>query len=205
MGKRILFLIVILSLSLFARRYVEADLRLRSYDASQIIGSPATMILFGGYKAPLCKFAVSNDGNYLYRDAVGSSCITTINSNGERIICNYNKSVCKRYSEILDYLYNRLSYDSYSQVAQPSFDCRYARAYVEKRMCVNPELARLDRILADRYRVVMRLTHHDRYIKRDEKSWVKRRNRVCDMAGDECIERMIRARIDYLNSIINSF
>lgn len=79
---------------------ITSDIALRKYDATRQVGVPATMVEFGGYKKPVCRLALSNDGRRFYLNEVGSSCTKLTNSKGVKIICNANKSVCKTEDEL---------------------------------------------------------------------------------------------------------
>lgn len=86
--------------------------------------------------------------------------------------------------------------------ATPSFNCDYAKAYVEKRMCSNNILANLDNQLAYEYDKVIKalpLSKAD-ILKEEESKWVRTRNRACDRKNDSCIEKYLHDRIIYLRS-----
>ncbi len=82
------------------------DIQLHGYDASSVIGRPATMVEFGGYSTPKCRLALSDDGKLFYLTMVHSTCRKLTNSKSIRIICNSNKSVCKTRSELSEFVRN---------------------------------------------------------------------------------------------------
>ena len=94
----IIFIFMLINIE--AKEISQKDLNLHTYDASSIIGQPATMVEFGGYSTPKCKLALSNDGKLFYLTKVNSTCQKFINSKGKKIICNSNKSVCKTREEL---------------------------------------------------------------------------------------------------------
>ena len=124
----------------------QSDIRLHSYDASSVIGRPATMVEFGGYSTPKCRLALSDDGRLFYH----STCRKFTNRNGTKIICNSNKSVCKTRSELSAFVTsggNTASNDS----QKPSW-CRSSRLNsTEHTICSNDTLASLDLKLARVY------------------------------------------------------
>jgi len=67
---------------------------------------PAKVISFGGYSTPECKLAISLNGQYFYLKKLNSTCTKFTNSNGDKIICNSNKSVCKTRKELIAYIQN---------------------------------------------------------------------------------------------------
>jgi uncharacterized protein len=80
--------------------------------------------------------------------------------------------------------------------SQPSFDCRKAGNATEKRICADPELARLDRHLATLWRGMIRsFSDQDQVaqIKADQKSWIAGRNDCGD--DSKCIADRYQAQI----------
>jgi uncharacterized protein len=81
--------------------------------------------------------------------------------------------------------------------SQPSFDCQKAGNATERRICADPELARLDRELATLWRGMIRsFSNEDQLaqMKADQKQWIARRN---ECAGDsKCISSRYQAQID---------
>lgn len=68
------------------------------------------MVEFGGIKAPLCKLAISYDGNKFYFKEVNSRCVKMKNSKNVNIVCNIRKKskqqVCKTYKELQEFVIN---------------------------------------------------------------------------------------------------
>lgn len=63
-----------------------------------------------------------------------------------------------------------------------SFDCAIAQSKVEKMVCDNPELSKLDDELAESYRAALREKNKAEATKRAQKSWLKGRDACEDMA-----------------------
>ena len=77
-----------------------------------------------------------------------------------------------------------------------SFDCRKAATFVEKEICTNLVLSKLDDALAENYRMMLASevgaeTRVDQ--KATQKAWMAARNKCTDYA---CIEQAYRKRID---------
>lgn len=84
---------------------------------------------------------------------------------------------------------------------KPSFDCAKATHEAEQLVCKDPELAQLDRNLAEIYSgLLKRKTGAEReQLKGGQNSWVKTRNE-CWKAKDPhaCVQREYQTRIDEL-------
>jgi uncharacterized protein len=98
---------------------------------------------------------------------------------------------------------------SSAQDARPSFDCRRASSDAERAICADPQLARLDRRMAEAYRAVRaRLSAPAREaLARDQRwfigardEWQDNRERAGFRNFDDIAERM-RNRIAFLDSI----
>ncbi len=198
---KIILILILTLMAVDAKRFSQADLNLRKYNGGYINGIPVYDIEFGGYKAPLCHFAISRDGRYFYFSRVGSNCKRFTNSKGIPVICNYNKSVCKTRYEILDFIDS--GYREYQ--IDPGFDCSRARSYVEKRMCANEELARLNRRLNRVYKTTTKLLSPSpsllHKLKDSERKWIKIRDIACKNEPDSCIADMIIERIETLQQV----
>ncbi len=88
-----------------------------------------------------------------------------------------------------------------ARAAAPSFDCAKASHDVEKLICNDAELARLDRSLAELYGTVLSHTPASRQkmLKAEQRGWVKGRNdcwKSDDMRG--CVAAEYKARINEL-------
>ena len=85
--------------------------------------------------------------------------------------------------------------------AEPSFDCSKASHEVEELICKDPQLAALDRSLAERYAVVMKNTPADeqKLLKAQQRGWVKGRN-DCWKSDDQrgCVKDEYEVRISEL-------
>jgi uncharacterized protein len=85
--------------------------------------------------------------------------------------------------------------------ASPSFDCAKASHEVEKLICNDAELAKLDRSLSDLYGTVLKHTPagQQKMLKTEQRGWVKGRN-DCWKSGDMrgCVAAEYKTRIDEL-------
>jgi|GEM_PF-2521525 len=79
-----------------------------------------------------------------------------------------------------------------SQVQAASFDCAKASTKVEKLICANAELSKLDEALAVEYADALKLPDTAN-LKTEQKSWLKGRNQCTD---DTCIQAAYRQRIE---------
>ncbi|WP_333699036.1 lysozyme inhibitor LprI family protein [Rivihabitans pingtungensis] len=77
-----------------------------------------------------------------------------------------------------------------------SFDCQKASSSVEKAICSNPTLGKLDEALAENYRYMMASNIGDgarKDLRQTQRAWVAKRNKCADGA---CIEAAYRSRVD---------
>lgn len=81
----------------------------------------------------------------------------------------------------------------------PSFNCNARLNPAEARICANPELAKLDRNMADVYNWLFTQlpAHKHNELKQDQRNWLPTRNR-CG-TDDSCIQSEILDRTAYLN------
>lgn len=77
-----------------------------------------------------------------------------------------------------------------------SFDCTKSTNKVEKLICSNSELAKLDEDMAKVYEEVRKKTPDEALLKRQQREWLKWRNRCQDIA---CLNERYRQRIVALN------
>jgi uncharacterized protein len=85
--------------------------------------------------------------------------------------------------------------------ASPSFNCAKASGQVEKLICSDAELAKLDRSLADLYSVLLKHTPagEQKQLKAEQRGWVKGRNdcwKSDDVRG--CVKGEYETRINEL-------
>jgi uncharacterized protein len=78
-----------------------------------------------------------------------------------------------------------------------SFDCSKAPLTVEKLICSNNELSQLDDALAEVYSRVSSNTEHEDILKRDQRLWLKDRNKCKDVS---CLHRHYSSRIADIDS-----
>lgn len=78
----------------------------------------------------------------------------------------------------------------------PSFDCGRAQTMTEFAICGNPELARLDRVLADAYAAA--LSRGDATVRDRQRAWLQGRD---DCRGDHgCLAQRMRTRLAELTA-----
>ena len=82
-----------------------------------------------------------------------------------------------------------------------SFDSDKASTFVEKEICTNSVLSRLDDALGENYKLMMASdigADARTAQKAEQKAWLGRRNKCADYS---CIEKLYRARIDEMCEI----
>lgn len=82
---------------------------------------------------------------------------------------------------------------------QASFDCAKAGTRVEKMICSDAAIARLDTTLAARYASVLQMGDDNAYWKQDQRKWMKERNQ-CDQPG--CLVHSYNVRIQDLDQVL---
>lgn len=82
-------------------------------------------------------------------------------------------------------------------VQAASFDCAKAGTKVEKMICDNPEISKLDEELNTAYKAALQDEKQAEAIRQAQKQWMKERN-GCDDA--ECVKRAYEARLHRLSS-----
>jgi uncharacterized protein YecT (DUF1311 family) len=83
-----------------------------------------------------------------------------------------------------------------SASTSPSFDCRKATTAVEKLICSNPDLSKLDVSLAETYKEAV---SKDRSIRDDQRNWHIERNNCADV---DCLKTAYEDRISELTNFI---
>ena len=78
-----------------------------------------------------------------------------------------------------------------------SFDCSKATTKIEKMICSDTELSKLDEELAEAYNEALRKVAYPTDLKREQKEWLKERNLCTDI---ECIGNRYRQRLASLKS-----
>lgn len=80
-----------------------------------------------------------------------------------------------------------------------SFDCGLAKSNIEKMICQNDNISKLDEILADNYRNLLKIYSNSNAIKEWQKKWLRTRNACKDAT---CVEKSYSERISALKSAI---
>lgn len=81
-----------------------------------------------------------------------------------------------------------------------SFDCASASSRIEKQICADPELSKLDDALAADFRAIRRMGFFDSQLK-VQRAWIAKRNACQDK---ECIQELYQSRIAELNEFVNN-
>lgn len=80
--------------------------------------------------------------------------------------------------------------------SKPSFDCAKATTSIEKAICSNPLLGKLDVALAENYKQMMMADlgkGGQANVKAEQRQWVQARNKCQDLT---CLEQSYRKRVD---------
>lgn len=87
-------------------------------------------------------------------------------------------------------------------VAKPSW-CDNAQSYVEKHICKNPDLYKLEADLLQSYRTARegKNKSQETTLKKSQRNWIKERAKVCKSKGDTCIAKYYKQRIATLNDM----
>ena len=80
---------------------------------------------------------------------------------------------------------------------EPSYDCKKAATKIEKMICADAELSKLDQELAVVYKTAMQDTQQSSLILKTQKQWFKQRNRCVDAA---CVKQAYLKRLQKLKS-----
>jgi len=179
------------------------DLTLKVGELVSFGSTDAKIITFGGDATPECKLAISLDGQYFFLTKVQSTCKKLINRYGKKIICNSNKSVCKTRDELRDFVMSSINNNSINtNINKPSW-CKYAKSYVENKICSNKQLSDLDDKLVEAFNKALITVNNPDKLEEKEKEWVKRRDIECNQKGISCIRNKYIKRIRYLNNLKN--
>lgn len=89
------------------------------------------------------------------------------------------------------------------RAAVASFDCGKASTPVERAVCADPELARLDREVAQAYGVRLAAVEAEadkQSIRAAQRRWLQRRDGACKDAAAACLTGVYRVRLDELSA-----
>jgi len=87
-------------------------------------------------------------------------------------------------------------------IPDPSFSCERARSVVEKTICANADLARLDRRLANRFADAMEQSQNFAALRKAQRDWLKKRDSCAQL---ECIVAAYTARLGVLEGYTGRF
>lgn len=80
-----------------------------------------------------------------------------------------------------------------------SFDCVKAATFIEKAICSNEEISRLDDLLSDTYKKVRSISSNAKILETEQREWLKTRNHCTNL---NCIKGFYEARVNELNLLI---
>lgn len=78
-----------------------------------------------------------------------------------------------------------------------SYDCAKAHSKVERMICADAQLSRLDEELAAAYEAVLKFNNKATFIHQEQKQWLKERNSCTD---EGCLKNVYAARVQQLNT-----
>lgn len=82
------------------------------------------------------------------------------------------------------------------QKPQPSFNCNLATTVIEKTICATPELAHLDKRVADAYQMhLLWGNSNPDVVRAEQRQWLKARNKACPTGNVECLQRSYHNRL----------
>ena len=89
-----------------------------------------------------------------------------------------------------------------ASVREPGFDCTKVTGAVEKQICRDEILKRMDGEMADAYTRWQGMANHNAWV--NQRLWIRERNRACG-AGEQvidigCLQSLMRARVRYLHN-----
>lgn len=87
-----------------------------------------------------------------------------------------------------------------AQTPAAGFDCSKAMSWVEKRICADPALSKLDGTLAATYRKALRKTADANALRASQRTWLTQRRDAC--STDACLSEVYRDRPQQLNRIV---
>jgi uncharacterized protein YecT (DUF1311 family) len=85
-------------------------------------------------------------------------------------------------------------------VANPSFDCAKASTAIEHQICADPELADLDRQLAETYRSLLSALSDPASTKAEQVNWIKTQRNAC--TDTACLMTAYRSRLSEMEAIL---
>ena len=87
----------------------------------------------------------------------------------------------------------------------PSFDCRAARAPIERAICSDDLLAEWDAKMGKAFQLAMRLRNNSETLQENQRSWIAQRNRVCGSGVEitrSCLLEATKTRLSFLSEIV---
>jgi uncharacterized protein YecT (DUF1311 family) len=87
-----------------------------------------------------------------------------------------------------------------SNVHAASFDCKKAKTEIEKMICSDKEISKLDEEMDRAYKKALSLVSYKQQMKRQQQEWVKTLRNACE--DEPCLQREYRDRIAALNSTL---
>jgi len=84
-------------------------------------------------------------------------------------------------------------------VQAASFDCNRANGFVEKSICSDKELSKLDSLLDSSYRKAIDIADQPSLVQEDQRSWIKKTRPYCKSIG--CLKQTYKQRIEELTTV----
>jgi len=87
-----------------------------------------------------------------------------------------------------------------AQTLAAGFDCSKATSWVEKRICTDPALSKLDGTLAATYRKALDKTADAEALRASQRTWLTQRRDAC--TSDACLSEVYHERLQQLNRVV---
>ncbi|EIC23551.1 lysozyme inhibitor LprI family protein [Thiorhodovibrio frisius] len=86
-----------------------------------------------------------------------------------------------------------------AQVSAAGFDCAKAQSWVEKTICADPALSRLDDALTRSYRAALRKTSKAAALRASQRDWLSNQRDTCSTS--DCLISLYRTRLEQLEQV----
>jgi len=80
-----------------------------------------------------------------------------------------------------------------------SFDCDKAKGFIEKNICTDKELSKLDEALFNEYQKALDEADQPFTVKKEEKNWLEKERNICTTV--ECLKKSYKKRITEIQSV----
>ena len=79
------------------------------------------------------------------------------------------------------------------------FDCKHAKGFIEKTICADPKLSKLDSLLAGAYQKAMEVADSPSQVHDGQRAWLKKTRSACTSA--DCLKQAYQQRIKELAAV----